>query len=162
MSIFRFPEKIPTFFYLIFFLSLLGVLSAVTPLISNQDIDFIISIKDETNWSFSRIIDLHFLIYKTFYSIIGSLISDQYQILRLINFLYLLLIVFITYKIIKLKFYDLHYLMPLTAVLLSGTILISITTSGNSKNVLHAINYLNKRYYGGGRGIRTPERDCSL
>ena len=86
MSIFRFPEKIPTFFYLIFFLSLLGVLSAVTPLISNQDIDFIISIKDETNWSFSRIIDLHFLIYKTFYSIIGSLISDQYQILRLINF----------------------------------------------------------------------------
>ena len=46
MSIFRFPEKIPTFFYLIFFFLLLGVLSVVTPLISNQDIGFIISIKD--------------------------------------------------------------------------------------------------------------------
>ena len=125
MSIFRFPEKIPTFFYLIFFLSLLGVLSAVTPLLSNHDIDFIISIKDETNWSFSKMIDLHFLIFKAFYLTIGSLISDQYQILRLINFLYLLLIVFITYKIIKLKFYDLDLWNPIGSFLISGGVLFS-------------------------------------
>lgn len=128
MSIFRFPEKIPTFFYLIFFFLLLGVLSVVTPLISNQDIGFIISIKDETNLSFSKILDLHFLIYKTFYSIIGSLMSGQYQILRVINFLYLLLIVFITYKIIKLKFYDLDLWNPIGAFLISVGILFSFLT----------------------------------
>ena len=128
MSIFRFPEKIPTFFYLIFFFLLLGVLSVVTPLISNQDIGFIISIKDETNLSFSKIIDLHFLICKAFYSIIGSFMSGQYQILRVINFLYLLLIVFITYKIIKLKFYDLDLWNPIGAFLISGGILFSFLT----------------------------------
>ena len=128
MSIFRFPEKIPTFFYLIFFFLLLGILSVVTPLISNQDIGFIISIKDETNLSFSKIIDLHFLIYKAFYSIIGSLMSGQYQILRVINFSYLLLIVFITYKIIKLKFYDLDLWNPIVAFLISGGILFSFLT----------------------------------
>ncbi len=128
MSLFRFPEKIPTFIYLIFYFILLGTLILVTPLISNQDIDFIISIKDETNWTFSTIINFHFLIFKAFYSIIGSLISDQYQILRLINFLYLFLIVFITYKIIKLKFYDLDHWNPIGAFLISGGILFPFLT----------------------------------
>ncbi len=128
MSIFRFPEKIPTFFYLIFFFILLLVLTLVTPLISNQDIDFIISIKNETKWSFSKITDFHFFISKSFYSIVVSLISDQYQILRLINFLYLFLIIFITYKIIKLKFYDLELWSPIVAFLASGGILFSFLT----------------------------------
>ena len=57
---------------------------------------------------------------------------NNYFLFRLPNFIYLGLLIFVSYKIIKLKFYDLNYLMPLTAVMLSGTILISMITIDGS------------------------------
>ena len=128
MNIFRFPEKIPIFFYLIFFFFLLGILSAVSPFLSNQDIDTIISLKNKTSWNFIQITDVHFLILKGFYYLTLPLISDNYQLLRSLNFIYLLIIILVSYKIIKLKFYDLNIWNPIAAFVISGGIIFSVIT----------------------------------
>ncbi len=128
MSLFRFPEKIPIFIYLIFFFLLLVALAIILPLTSAQDINFIISLDEKVNWGFSQITDVHFLILKSFYLISKETILNQFQLLRLINFFYLSLIIFVSYKILKLKFYDLDVWNSIGAFLISGGIIFSVLT----------------------------------
>tara|TARA_B100000900_G_scaffold325920_1_gene285842 strand:+ start:160 stop:1647 length:1488 start_codon:yes stop_codon:yes gene_type:complete len=123
MSLFRFPEKIPVLFYLIFFFLLLGALAALSPVISRQDIDLLISLREKTTWDLSQITNLHFLLLKSFYIILKDVITNYYQLLRILNIFYLLLAVFVSYKIIKLKFYDLDIWNTLGAFIVSGGII---------------------------------------
>ncbi len=128
MFIFRFPEKIPIFFYLIFFFLLICILVLISPIISQQDLDLLTKIKEESLWTFSEITNLHFLILKTLNLVISKFPIEHFQILRVINLFYLLMIVLITFKIIKLKFYDLDIWNPIGAFLISGGIIFSILT----------------------------------
>ncbi len=129
MNFFRFPENIPTIFYTITWLCLLAVISIGTPYYFTDDLNLLISLKNNNLVSnFSEFINPHLILLNLAIKISNLFDLDNYLILRFLNFIYLGLIILVTYKIIKLKFYDLHYLMPLTAVLFSGAILISITT----------------------------------
>ena len=129
MNFFRFPESIPTIFYTIIWICLLAVISLGTPYYFTDDLNLLISLKNNNLVSnFSDFINPHLILLNLAIKISNVFALDNYLLLRFLNFIYLGLVILVTYKIIKLKFYDLHYLMPLTAVLLSGTILISITT----------------------------------
>jgi len=126
MLLFRFPEKIPIALYLIFFSLVLLVIASIFPFTSNQDINLLISLREKGNWSFSQSTDIHFLIIKSFYLILNETILNNFQLLRLINFFYLSLIIFISYKIIKLKFYDLDVWNSIGAFLISGGVILSV------------------------------------
>ena len=129
MNFFRFPESIPTIFYTIIWICLLVAMSLGTPYYFTDDLNLLISLKNNNLVSnFSDFINPHLILLNLVIKISSLFALDNYLLLRFLNFIYLGLVILVTYKIIKLKFYDLHYLMPLTAVLFSGTILISITT----------------------------------
>ena len=129
MNFFRFPESIPTIFYTIIWICLLAAISLGTPYYFTDDLNLLISLKNNNLVSnFPDFINPHLILLNLAIKISNVFALDNYLLLRFLNFIYLGLVILVTYKIIKLKFYDLHYLMPLTAVLLSGTILISITT----------------------------------
>ena len=129
MNFFRFPESIPTIFYTIIWMGLLAAISLGTPYYFTDDLNLLISLKNNNLVSnFSDFINPHLILLNLAIKISNVFALDNYLLLRFLNFIYLGLVILVTYKIIKLKFYDLHNLMPLTAVLLSGTILISITT----------------------------------
>ncbi len=133
MNFFRFPESIPTIFYTIIWICLLAVISLGTPYYFTDDLNLLISLKNNNLVSnFSDFINPHLILLNLAIKISNVLALDNYILLRLINFIYLGLVILVTHKIIKLKFYDLHYLMPLTAVLFSGTILISLTSINDS------------------------------
>ena len=133
MNFFRFPESIPTIFYTIIWICLLAAISLGTPYYFTDDLNLLISLKNNNLVSnFSDFINPHLILLNLAIKISNVFALDNYLLLRFLNFIYLGLVILVTYKIIKLKFYDLHYLMPLTAVLFSGTILISITTINGS------------------------------
>ncbi len=133
MNFFRFPESIPTIFYTIIWICFLIVVSLGTPYYFIDDLNLLIATKDNDLFSnFSEFINPHLILLNIVIKISNELALENYLLLRFLNFIYLGLVILVTYKIIKLKFYDLHYLMPLTAVLFSGTILISITTINGS------------------------------
>ncbi len=129
MNFFRFPESIPTIFYTIIWICFLAVISLGTPYYFTDDLNLLISLKNNNLVSnFSEFINPHLTLLNLVIKISNLFALDSYLVLRFLNFIYLGLVILVTYKIIKLKFYDLHYLMPLTSVLFSGTILISTTT----------------------------------
>ena len=133
MSFFRFPENIPTVFYTIIWVLLLAVIIFVVPFFFTQDLKLLILIKDEELVSnFSEFINPHLILLKIAFELTNLLNIDNYFLFRLLNFIYLGLLILVTYKIIKLRFYDLNFLMPLTAILFSGTILISVITIDSS------------------------------
>ena len=133
MNFFRFPESIPTIFYTIIWICLLAAISLGTPYYFTDDLNLLISLKNNNLVSnFSDFINPHLILLNLAIKISNVFALDNYLLLRFLNFIYLGLVILVTYKIIKLKFYDLHYLMPLTAVLFSGTILISLTSINDS------------------------------
>ena len=133
MSIFRFLDNIPTVFFTIIWIGLLGAITLGAPYISIEDIKILITIKDnELVSNFSEFFNPHLIFLNILSKFTNFFGFNNYFLFRLPNFIYLGLLIFVSYKIIKLKFYDLNYLMPLTAVMLSGTILISMTTIDGS------------------------------
>ena len=129
MSFFRFPENIPTVFYTIIWVLLLAVIIFVVPFFFTQDLKLLILIKDkELVSNFSEFVNPHLILLKIAFELTNLLNYNNYFLFRLLNFIYLGLLILVTYKIIKLRFYDLNFLMPLTAILFSGTILISVIT----------------------------------
>ena len=133
MSIFRFLDNIPTVFFTIIWIGLLGAITLGAPYISIEDIKILITIKDnELVSNFSEFFNPHLIFLNIASKLTNFFGFNNYFLFRLPNFIYLGLLIFVSYKIIKLKFYDLNYLMPLTAVMLSGTILISMITIDGS------------------------------
>ena len=133
MSIFRFLDNIPTVFFTMIWIGLLGAITLCAPYISIEDIKILITIKDnELVSNFSEFFNPHLIFLNIASKLTNFFGFNNYFLFRLPNFIYLGLLIFVSYKIIKLKFYDLNYLMPLTAVMLSGTILISMTTIDGS------------------------------
>ena len=133
MSFIRFLDKIPTIFFTIIWILLLGAITLGAPYFFIEDINLLITFKDNKLVSnFSEFINPHLIFLNMASKLTNFFAPNNYFIYRLPNFIYLGLLILVTYKIIKLKFYDLNYLMPLTAVMLSGTILISITTINSS------------------------------
>ncbi len=133
MSIFRFLDNIPTVFFTMIWIGLLGAITLGAPYISIEDIKILITIKDnELVSNFSEFFNPHLIFLNIASKLTNFFGFNNYFLFRLPNFIYLGLLIFVSYKIIKLKFYDLNYLMPLTAVMLSGTILISMITIDGS------------------------------
>ena len=133
MNFFRFLDNIPTIFFPIIWIALLGGIILGAPYIFIEDINLLIAIKgNELVSNFSEFINPHLIFLKMASNLSNLFGPNNYFLYRLPNFIYLSLLILVTYKIIKLKFYDLNYLMPLTAVMLSGTILISMTTIDSS------------------------------
>tara|TARA_Y100000816_G_scaffold287320_1_gene269809 strand:+ start:30 stop:1520 length:1491 start_codon:yes stop_codon:yes gene_type:complete len=133
MSFFRFLDKIPTIFFTIIWILLLGVIILGAPYVFIEDINLLITTKDnELVSNFSEFINPHLIFLNIVSKLTNFFELNSYFLYRLPNFIYLGLLILITYKIIKLKFYDLNYSMPLTAVMLNGTILISMTTIDSS------------------------------
>ena len=133
MSIFRFLDNIPTVFFTIIWIGLLGAITLGAPYISIEDIKILITIKDnELVSNFSEFFNPHLIFLNIASKLTNFFGFNNYFLFRLPNFIYLGLLIFVSCKIIKLKFYDLNYLMPLTAVMLSGTILISMITIDGS------------------------------
>ena len=133
MSFFRFLDKIPTVFFTIIWIIFLAAITLGAPYIFIEDINLLISIKDNKVASnFSEFLNPHFISLNITSKLTNFFDTNNYFVFRLPNFIYLGLIIFVTYKIIKLKFNDLNYLMPLTATMISGTILISMATIDSS------------------------------
>ncbi len=133
MSIFRFLDNIPTVFFSIIWIALLGVITLGAPYIFIEDIKLLTTIKDnELVSNFSDFINPHLIFLNIASKLTNFFGFNNYFLFRLPNFIYLGLLILVTYKIIKLKFYDLNYLMPLNAVMLSGTIIISMITIDGS------------------------------
>ena len=104
MSFFRFPENIPTVFYTIIWVLLLAVIIFVAPFFFTQDLKLLILIKDEELVSnFSEFINPHLILLKIAFELTNLLNIDNYFLFRLLNFIYLGLLILVTYKIIKLR-----------------------------------------------------------
>ncbi len=133
MSIFRFLDNIPTVFFSIIWIGLIGAITLGAPYIFIEDIKLLTTIKDNKFvLNFSDFVNPHLIFLKITSKLTNFFDLNNYFLFRLPNFIYLGLLILVTYKIIKLKFYDLNYLMPLTAVMLSGAILISMITIDGS------------------------------
>ncbi len=133
MSIFRFLDNIPTVFFSIIWIGLLGAITLGAPYIFIEDIKLLTTIEDnELVSNFSDFVNPHLIFLKIASKLTNFFDFNNYFLFRLPNFIYLGLLILVTYKIIKLKFYDLNYLMPLTAVMLSGAILFSMITIDGS------------------------------
>tara|TARA_Y100000996_G_scaffold225635_1_gene177488 strand:+ start:360 stop:1844 length:1485 start_codon:yes stop_codon:yes gene_type:complete len=123
MSFFRFPEKIPNLFYLIYGLFLTTIAASLLPYFVLSDYSLLIEMHQEDHWAISNLLDLHLLILSMLYFFLDLFVPNDYLILRIINLIYSILIIYISYKIIKLKFYDLDVWSPLITIAFSGVII---------------------------------------
>ena len=122
MSLFRFPEKIPNLFYFIYGFLLLVLTVFVVPLFMTSDLTNSVNLIRNYEWNFFEVSNIHFFFLMMFNSLLGYFSIASYEILKFLNLIYLLLLIFISYKIIKLKFYDLEVWSPLSIIIFSGII----------------------------------------
>ena len=128
MTLLRFPEKVPNLLYVIYGFCLCTITIFISPYILVSDYSLLIKIQQSDNLTFSNFLNFHFLILYFLYFLLNFFTNDHYSILRIINLFYSFSIIYISYKIIKLKFYDLEIWSPITTITFSGVfILLSLT-----------------------------------
>ena len=122
MSLFRFPEKIPNLVYLIYGFLLLALTVFLVPLFMTSDLTNSVNLIRNYEWSFLEVLNIHFFFLMMFDSLLGYFSIANYEILKFLNLIYLSVLIFTSYKIIKLKFYDLEVWSPLSIIIFSGII----------------------------------------
>ena len=90
MNFFRFPESIPTIFYTIIWIVLLAAISLGTPYYFTDDLNLLISLKNNNLVSnFSDFINPHLILLNLAVKISNVFALDNYLLLRFLNFIYL-------------------------------------------------------------------------
>lgn len=123
MFLFRFPEKISNFFYIVYGFLLLASLVFLIPLFMTSDLVGSVSIIHSSQWNFFDILNFHFFFLIILKTLLSYFSIANYEVLKILNLIYLFFLIFTSYQIIKLKFYDLEVWGPLSIIIFSGVII---------------------------------------
>lgn len=123
MFLFRFPEKIPNYFYFGYGFLLLASMVFIVPLFITSDLSESVSLIHNSQWNFFDILNFHFFFLIILNSVLGYFSFANYEILKILNLIYLFFLIFTSYQIIKIKFYDLEPWSPLCIIIFSGVII---------------------------------------